>query len=61
MVDREPGRGERGDEASAAEDPPPSPATEAGPADEQAEFERAMEIGREVMRDHRAVLAALAK
>lgn len=66
MVEREQGhRAERADETPAVEAPGSSDdrlSTSGSPrANDQSEFERAMEIGRKVMRDHHAVLAALAK
>ena len=66
MGEREQGhRDVRADEPSAVEalggvDDRPS-ASGSASADDRSEFERAMEIGRKVMRDHHAVLAALPK
>ena len=67
MVEKEQGTANRADEAvprdNAAFTDAPMPAiTASGQASaEEAEHERIMAIAREVMRDHREVLAALAK
>ena len=65
MVEWEPGRGHRHEGSPPGEDQDADrptvlvePEAEVG---EDAEFARAMELGREVMNHHRAVLATLAK
>lgn len=66
MVEREEGRrAERADEPLAGAKPAGvddrASASEPASAKDRSEFERAMEIGRKVMKDHHAVLAALAR
>jgi general stress protein YciG len=66
MVDREQGsRADRAEDRTVAQEQgratEPAATAQLQGSDEDREFERAMELGRKVMKDHHAVLAALAK
>ncbi len=64
MVEKERGMAHRADEAVLRDESEPFADAVGAPAkvsSEEAEHDRIMAIAREVMRDHREVLAALAK